>query len=157
MGQYWLVCNLSKNEFIDPHRLGCGLKLCEQVGSFPGTASGLLILCAAQREVRGGGDLDTEDNWHGPERESVGPGPMPKEYPTIARRTIGRWAGDRIALVGDYAENSDLPPRFKASTIYKACRDGEWLDISEDVAKVICHENGGRFVDMGGYWDYAET
>ena len=92
MGQYWLVCNLSKNEFIDPHRLGCGLKLCEQVGSFPGTASGLLILCAAQREVRGGGDLDTEDNWHGPERESVGPGPMPKEYPTIAQDdwTLGR-------------------------------------------------------------------
>ena len=50
-----------------------------------------------------------------------GPGPMPKDYPEIARRTIGRWAGDRIAIVGDYAERGDLSPEDNADLIYSLC------------------------------------
>ena len=31
MGQYWVVVNLDKHEFVMPHRLGSGLKLWEQL------------------------------------------------------------------------------------------------------------------------------
>ena len=31
MGQYWKAVNLDKREFVHPHRLGCGLKLWEQL------------------------------------------------------------------------------------------------------------------------------
>jgi len=173
MGQYWIPVNLDKKEFIHPHRLGNGLKLAEQVCSHPGTGAALLILTAAMPVPRGGGDLDLEDNWHGPERKfpqhNNSPGPMPEAYPDIAKRTIGRWAGDRIALVGDYAEDSDLPAEFEASKIYNLCndpddRDEEYLeslaeegitpdmfytDISADVAAVIEHEMQGSYIGDG--------
>ncbi|HDH99843.1 MAG: hypothetical protein DRO01_07760 [Thermoproteota archaeon] len=131
MGQYWKVVNLDKREYVDPHKVGAGLKLWEQVANHPGTGTALVILCAAQREVRGGGDLDMDENWHGPERtfpeHNASPGPMPEDYPEIAKAVIGRWAGDRIALVGDYAERSDLPPRFNADLIYDLCEPEETI------------------------------
>ena len=166
MGQYWKPVNLDKREYINPHKLGVGLKLCEQVCSHPGTGAALLILCAAMPEVRGGGDLDLDENWHGTERvfpeHNLCPGPLSEGYRAIAHRTIGRWAGDRIAIVGDYAEDTDLAPEHRASTIYGRCVKREELsaddpgdamlinlglytDITNDVLKVIEHELGGSF------------
>jgi len=126
MGQYWLVVNLDKKEFINPSKLGTGLKLWEQLATHPGTGAALIVLLAAEREPRGGGDFDIDENWHGPERKfpehNVTPGPMPEGYSEIAKRTIGRWAGDRIAIVGDYAEDSDLPNSpIPASEIFDKC------------------------------------
>lgn len=125
MGQYWIPVNLDRREYISPHKLGAGLKLWERLASHPGTGAALIVLCAAEREVRGGGDLDLEKNWHGPERtfpeHNVTPGPMPDDYPAIARAVIGRWAGDRIALVGDYAEAGDLAEEHQAHLIYSLC------------------------------------
>ena len=156
MGQYWRVVNLDKHEYMSPYKLGCGAKLWEQLANHPGTGAGLIILCAAMPEARGGGDLDLDENWHGPERvitweNTSNPGPMPEEYQVIARRTIGRWAGDRIALVGDYAEIDDLDS-VDASKIYKKCSsEGDvvnpWTDVSDDVAAVIEHELRGKFSD----------
>jgi hypothetical protein len=160
-GQYWQVVNLDKREFLNPHKLGAGLKLWEQLANHRGTGAALIVLCAAMPEPRGGGDFDLENNWHGPERtfpeHNTGPGPMPESYPEIAKRTIGRWAGDRIALVGDYAEDSDLPKKFRASKIYEKCWSegdgkkprGRYKDISDDVARVIEHELGGRYEGDG--------
>ncbi|MDI7269399.1 MAG: hypothetical protein QME96_15535 [Myxococcota bacterium] len=124
MGQYWFPVNLTKKEFIAPATFDTGVKLIEQVGAWPGTASALVVLCAAMPEPRGGGDLQ--------------PHPV-----------IGRWAGDRIALVGDYAEDSDLPAEFQASTIYRKCRDGEWKDVSAEVREVLEREFGGCFAREG--------
>lgn len=153
MGQYWTVVNLDKKECIHPHKLGCGLKLWEQLANHPGTGAALIILCAAQREPRGGGDLDMDENWHGPERtfpeHNCGPGPMPDNYDVIAMRTIGRWAGERIAIVGDYAKDSDLAPEHEASTIYGRCCNGDYTDITEDVCRVIEHELKGKFAGDG--------
>jgi len=152
MGQYWLPVNLDKREFVNPHKLGAGLKLWEQLVNHPGTGAALIILTAAMPEPRGGGDLDLEKNWHGPERfpkHGAEPGPMPEDYPAVAKRTIGRWAGDRIALVGDYAHDSDLPAEFRASQIYEACVKGEYTDISDDVCRVIEHELRGQFIGEG--------
>jgi hypothetical protein len=122
MGQYWIPVNLDKKEFVDPHKLGSGLKLWEQLANHPGTPEALLILCAAMPESRGGGDLQESD-------------------------IIGRWAGDRIAIVGDYAERDDLPPVFYAERIYEWCFDnkGGWVDVTEDVAEVIEYELQGKY------------
>lgn len=155
MGQYWKPVNLDKHEFINPHKLGSGLKLWEQIANHPGTGAALIILTAAMPEARGGGDFDLERNWHGPERKfpehNMSPGPMPEGYQAIAARTIGRWAGDRIALVGDYAEDSDLPAQFQASTIYGQCNEDSngYRDITDDVAAVIEHELQGKYEGDG--------
>lgn len=150
MGQYWYPVNLDKHEFVMPHKLGSGLKLWEQLANDPGTGAALVILCAAMPQARGGGDLDLHDNWHGPERKNMSTsGPMPDEYPAIAARTIGRWAGDRIALVGDYAEDGDLAPEHEASAIYGRCSDGTYEDVTDDVARVIEHELHGRYEGDG--------
>lgn len=97
MGQYHLVANLSRKEFIDPHKLGVGLKLVEQLHSRASTPHAIFILLAASNGTggRGGGDLR-------------GAGPD----------VIGRWAGDQIAIIGDYAEESDLP-KHNAKKIYE--------------------------------------
>ena len=142
MGQYWLVVNLDKKEYVNPHKLGCGLKLREQLANHPSTGSALLILCAAMPERRGGGDFDLDSNWHGPERKypehNCTPAPMPEGYQDIAHRTIGRWAGDRIALIGDYAEKQDLRSHQAVDTseIYSRCRSSEEINRAiEDCKK----------------------
>lgn len=114
MGQYHYPVNLSKREFLNPHKLGDGLKLWEQAASDAGTCAALCILLAASNG-RGGGDFHTDE----------------------ASSVVGRWAGDRIAWVGDYAEDGDLPKRFKASTIYGRCGSGAWEDISELVIPAL--------------------
>jgi hypothetical protein len=173
MGQYWKLVNVDKKEFVLPHALGCGLKLWEQLANHPSTGTALLVLLAAMPEQRGGGDFDLEENWHGPERvfpeHSVSPGPMPEEYAAIAKRTIGRWCGDRIILIGDYAEDSDAPwSPVPASQLYSLCASARALaedpeyyaekgltpdklftDISADVAAVIEHELHGKFIGNG--------
>jgi len=124
MGQYWYTVNLDKEEFINPYNIGCGLKLLEQIGVDHGTGSALVILLASS-PGRGLGDIRGHND------------------------VVGRWAGDRIALIGDYAEDEDLPNHFKASTIYDKCKSGEYTDISEHVAKVIEEVLDGEFVGEG--------
>lgn len=134
MGQYWLPVNLDKHEYLMPHRLGTGLKLWEQLANHPGTGAALLVLLAAMPERRGGGDFQTD--------------PM-----------VGRWAGDRVVLVGDYSEDADLPSSpVPFSTVYGRCHSGEdtdyppaeqFKDITDEVCKVIERELEGRFVGNG--------
>lgn len=125
MGQYWYPVNLDRREFVNPHKLGAGLKLGEQLDTHVGSA--LIVLTAALREHRGGGDFDYDTNYYGPERTEAHPSgaPVNVEYNVIAKRTIGRWAGDRIAIVGDYAERKDLPRQFDADLIYSLCGTDE--------------------------------
>lgn len=116
MGQYHLVVNLDKRQFLMPHQLGDGLKLWEQVASGPGgTASALLALLAVSNG-RGGGDLDENE-------------------------LIGSWGGDRIAVVGDYAEPTDLPEEFEADKIYHRCVSADYaVKYAEDYADVPVSE-----------------
>lgn len=81
MGQYHKVYNLDKKEFIHPPQIGNGLKLYEQVGSIGSTSTALFALLA-NSNGHGGGDFPTH--------------PL-----------IGRWAGDRILIQGDYADSGD--------------------------------------------------
>lgn len=124
MGQYHYIVNLEKREYIDPDHLGVGLKAWEQLANMPSTPQALfcLLLCS---NGRGGGDL-------------IDPG----------EPVIGRWAGNRIAVVGDYADDSDLagPLHDPVSAIYGLCTEGIYRDISALVRPVLAAELGIEYV-----------
>ena len=149
MGQYWKVVSLSRKEWVDPHKLGCGLKLWEQLANHPGTGAALIVLCAAMPEQRGSGDLDL-DGQEEPLVKDLKEAAGVVTYAQIAKRTIGRWAGDRIALVGDYTERGDLLPCDEADIIYYLCASDE--DRLKQVAwlKKLAKERGPQ-----GYKDKA--
>ena len=126
MGQYWKPVNLTKREFIDPHRLGTGLKLVEQASS-SSVASALVILLAAMPQRRGGGDFQNNP-------------------------FIGRWAGDMVALAGDYSSSSDMPNSPVPFHIVYALTHGEdytdaagvmhkaFTDVTDDVIEIMQSE-----------------
>lgn len=80
MGQYYKVCNLDKEQYLDPHDCGDGAKLMEFAGSPDGMMRALAVLLVSGNN-RGGGDLRSND-------------PI-----------IGSWAGDRIVIAGDYDDD----------------------------------------------------
>lgn len=84
MGQYHKVYNLDKREFIHAHDIDNGLKLMEQCGpnGDQPTTSDAVWLLLANSNGRGGGDAPKH--------------PM-----------IGRWAGDRLLVQGDCADEED--------------------------------------------------
>lgn len=77
MGQYFLIVNQDKQEYLHPHKLGMGLKLYE-ICMNPGV--GVLPFLLRKSSEEGGGDIDKDYEW------------------------AGHWAGDRIVVVGDYDE-----------------------------------------------------
>lgn len=81
MGQYHVLYNTDKKEYVHAHRIDNGLKLLEQMG-FEKSTSTALFLLVANSNGRGGGDANDHE-------------------------LIGRWAGDRIVVQGDYAEEGD--------------------------------------------------
>lgn len=81
MGQYYYVINIDKKQYLHPHRFGDGLKLLEFGCSGNGTMTALAILLA-DGNGRGSGDLHSD------------------------KAIIGSWAGDRIVIGGDYADNA---------------------------------------------------
>lgn len=107
MGQYHYIVNLTKREYIHPHKLGHGLKLLEQIDSVGGPPTALFILLACSNG-RGGGDFNNLD--------------------TPSAKYIGRWAGDQIAIVGDYAERTDLPSEFNADILYNLCNSPKGVE-----------------------------
>lgn len=96
-------------------------------------------------EQRGGGDLDVgdEEGFVGDLKKAAG-----QSYTEIAKRTIGRWAGDRIALVGDYAERGDLPLEDDADLIYNLCAS------DKDRLRKVTHLK--KLAEETGKQEYAE-
>jgi len=126
MGQYHYVINRTKKQFLHPHRLGDGLKLMEFVGSRDGTISALALLLACSNG-RGGGDFRGED----------------------PDGLVGSWAGDSIAIVGDYFRAEDMPD-------YPLDLDWEdhFEDISPRIRKVM--EGSGMF-QMTRSWAFEDN
>jgi hypothetical protein len=123
MGQYHIVVNLDKQQVVHPHKIGCGLKLWEQLASQISTGTALIILLASGSNGDGGGDI-CED-------------PI-----------VGSWRGDRIAFVGDYDDSTKYKVGKKTMSgaeIYTA----DWIDVSGAVCKVIEKELNGKFVGDG--------
>lgn len=161
MGQYHVIVNLDKREFLDPHEFGCGLKLWEQAMNHPGVASALLILLACS-SGRGGGDFK-DPNTADEDRklsEKFYSG-LIKLDEMIEQRNellkdpdpvIGRWAGDKIAIVGDYAEDDDLPAEYNAKNIYMRCmddKDRSYTDISDIVIPYAEFNFGVKYEGAG--------
>jgi len=132
MGQYHYVVNLTKKEFLHPHKLGDGLKLWEQLNSTGGTMAALFLLLACSNG-RGGGDIRPQD----------------PELQAIVDEMVGRWAGDEIAVVGDYAEDTDLRLQHRAESIYRRCSNGEFKDISDDILPVVEFACGVKITGEG--------
>lgn len=101
-GQYFMIVNLSKKEFITPYKMASGAKLWEILANnVPTSVLGFLL---RQSNEGGGGDFhDTT-------------------YQENKRKFCGRWAGDKIAIIGDYDE----------SNIYQKCIDKTELKRHND-------------------------
>jgi hypothetical protein len=126
MGQYFLVVNLDKREFIHPHAFGDGLKMMEFGRSGDGTMLALAVLLS--------------DGFH-----ARGDDPV-----------IGSWAGDRVVVTGDYAatgrftgdEGLNLYAAVRESIAAAARQHGEpglYRDVSEEVRRAVDRIEPGVF------------
>lgn len=74
MGQAFVLVNFDKKQYIHPHKMDDGYKLGEIAFSSGGTSTALCLLIATN----------------------------PDRFDNDPHGVIGSWAGDRIALVGEY-------------------------------------------------------
>ena len=79
MGQYFLIVNMDKKECVSPWKVGTGAKFLEWLYKRPVRVFAWLL---RKSDGDGGGDIPHAERG---------------QY-----ETLGRWAGDRIALIGDY-------------------------------------------------------
>ena len=119
MGQYYLIVNLDKKEYIKPHAFGDGAKLLEFGSSSCGTMNALALLLASGNG-RGGGDLQSSNS------------------------IIGSWAGNRIVVAGDY----DDPNKFLSGDdeleneglcLYTVA-SGQYKNISGAIKECMCED-----------------
>jgi len=125
MGQYFLLANLDKKEYVDPHKIGGLLKLWEwcvnrQANIIPwllakGPQDGT-SLCRIPFRYTFKNEKDKELYLNRINEEAETP--IGKGY----FKTVGRWAGDRIMLIGDYDK----------SGLYDIARE-EYKDISDEL------------------------
>lgn len=135
MGQYHVLVNLTKRQAIVPHQLGDGLKLHEQMYSSGGVGAALIVLLAVSNG-RGGGDIHSESE------------------------VIGSWAGDALAIVGDYAEDRDIDVRLdpEPSSIYDRVTGDNtdpslprYRDITLDVRRVLERDGVMKYGEGEGW------
>jgi hypothetical protein len=133
MGQYFAAVNTDKHEFVCPWCLSGGAKLWEWAANTTGSIFTLLL---RKSTGSGGGDYygyaaaSGDSNSQSPEETALAIAklaamegkaikPSPEDVP-------GRWAGDRIALVGDYDESGLFD---------KLYTDSQYRNISREVAE----------------------
>lgn len=78
MGQYFLIVNLDKQEYINPHKAGHGAKLWEIAVN---NISSIFAFLLRQSSESGGGDIQFNSKY------------------------CGSWAGNRIIVIGDYDDS----------------------------------------------------
>lgn len=137
MGQYFKAVNLDKREVVCPWCLNGGAKLWEWAVNRQGAVFTLLL---RQSSETGGGDYGgpepqivelTEENAARKLNDLIAKGVAREgmEMPIPSSSIVGRWANDRVVLVGDYDE----------SGIYQQAK--EFTNISEQLV-----EEWNRFV-----------
>ena len=87
MGQYFLVVNTTKKEYLHPHRFGEGLKFMEFTLDGFGVMHGLAHLLA-----------QSSDGVH-------------MDNPEIT----GRWIGDHVVIVGDYDDSGIFDAAYESN------------------------------------------
>ncbi|EMI21172.1 hypothetical protein RMSM_01896 [Rhodopirellula maiorica SM1] len=136
MGQYFKAINLDKQEYVCPWCIGGGAKLWEWAVNSQGAIFTLLL---RQSTETGGGDfagpgpqvieLKDGDDLSCIIGKAVAREGMPIRLP--AESIVGRWAGNRVTLIGDYDE----------SGLYQKAK--QYTNISEPLV-----EAWNRFVDF---------
>ena len=137
MGQYFAAVNTDKKEYVCPWCIGGGAKLWEWAAN---TTGAIFTLLLRQSSEGGGGDFYGYKP-HAADIETTSPDefihtihklvamegrPIPEKPDEIA----GRWAGDRVVLVGDYDE----------SKLYQTIRsDASYRNISEPLVETWNH------------------
>lgn len=133
MGQYFKAINLDKREVVCPWCLDGGAKLWEWAVNHQGAIFTLLLRQSSQT---GGGDYGgpgmqtielTGDNAAESLSEILAKGNAREgmAMPIPSCSVVGRWAGDRIAIVGDY-DKSGLYQEAKQFTNISAQLVDEW-------------------------------
>jgi hypothetical protein len=127
MGQYHILVNVDKREYLNPGSIGLGVKQWEHQShpSWPmvGSLADAMYVLTMTSPARGGGDMPLTD-------------------------VSGRWAGDRVMVVGDYTEDGDLPPEYLGSEVYETA-SSSYTEIGEEVRDA--------FTTLYGYtWEVEE-
>lgn len=155
MGQYHLTVNLDKREFLYPHDLGDGLKLWEQGASSSGTLAALQMLLAVSNG-RGGGDYDLPSYDPDAIRESPARFVEVRERPAV--EFFGRWAGDRVVVIGDYGTPEDLlgivkdSEDFCGGCLYERCSSAHvYPDGTFDESLGEACEHCGFIIEAGSW------
>jgi len=136
MGQYHILVNLDKKEYVSPHGLGLGLKQMEHLSTNAfhqvASLSDALYFLVMSSPYRGGGD-----------------------FPQTP--ISGQWVGDRVVVLGDYTDDRDVPGFAYAGEIWGEIDDPSkgWTDISEEVAEAMGDVFGFRMVGSG--WKSREA
>ena len=148
MGQYYLIVNIDKKEYLLPHKFGDGLKAREFISG--DTGKGLIALLLKTSEG-GGGDLTN----------------MPYTEEERAKSPIGSWAGDRIVITGDYDGDHDTKNLYDIAEeeykdvsveILQALIDGHEFskeELEEHLDSCLCDgesEMWQKAIDEGKYW-----
>lgn len=137
MGQYHSLFNLDKLEVVNPHELGFGAKQREHSGYGGGSLADILYVLCAYKEARGGGD------WANDNSENTG------MFSGIANGVFkGRWHGDRVAVIGDYYEEGDLPAAW-AEALSDIGEPTKFKDISDEIRPFV-----NKLFNEDGKYDY---
>ena len=120
MGQYFKAVNLDKREVVCPWCMGGGAKLWEWAANTQGSIFTLLL---RKSDEGGGGDF------YGYRKGCGEGGPIHCPVSPIA----GRWAGDRVCLVGDYDSSKlwDELPAFHNITKEVVETWNDFIEIPE--------------------------
>ena len=118
MGQYYKACNLDRKEYVQP----TFIKWIEQTANYPALFPYLL----ADAPLDGGGTPTMSRDDIDQFRDEDGKVDWEEYQKAVSEKweNWGRWAGDSVKFVGDYAE-SDLYHEVEESD--------EWEDISGQV------------------------
>ncbi len=121
MGQYFRAVNTDKHEYICPWCIGGGAKLWEWAANPQGAIFTLLL-----RKSSGSGGGDYYGNPRMQTIEASTPAQLARAIQSAARAEgqpispdpdtiVGRWAMDRIALVGDYDDSGlfDVESKYR--------------------------------------------
>lgn len=123
MGQYHVLVNVDKREYVNPRSIGLGVKQWEHSShpEFPtyGSLADAMYILTMTSPARGGGDM---------------PG----------SKVSGRWAGDRVMVVGDYTKDDDLSAEFLGSDLYNQAQE-TYTEIGEEVRRAFTTIYGLRF------------
>jgi hypothetical protein len=128
MGQYFKIVNEDKHEVVTSWGLGTVAKFWEW---FYNHSAGVFVWLLRKSDGDGGGDI------HEDERSRY--------------TTLGRWAGDRITLIGDYDSSGLWDAAETTDAADQPLSDVQYADISALVRSEIndaIRRDGGKPKDL---------